>query len=306
MLENSTTNDTDVIKSLDSWTYTSKNTLMYVPDGAPLTSEEQLIKSKAVRVINHANTRFTPEALNSLYRVQSQAQPSTSEKLATTTTIIPKVGVDGKEQGPRETPRVKGYAFVEPTPSPAPGRMFGDESPMMVWGEIESTPMALDPSSTPRLHLPGAPEFKIPEMPARERLAHDLEEKASAERRGKRNEALKQVRRNLSSPYSAGTGLSPGISSPHVASRISSMSPAAQKLLSTKLNLSKIIKTPNSSSKITNSPFGVSPSPKLVRTPASTRSSTTDPSSTLDSLKSSVKRPSDSLTDNLLKLPKNS
>src|SRR5690606_33953090 len=105
----------------------------------PLTSEELLNKSRHVRQINHANTRFTSEALVNLYQIK---QPTTnaislSDKLPHQIThTLAKVGVDGKDNMPKETPKVKGYSFVEPSPSPMPGRMAGDESPMMTWGEI--------------------------------------------------------------------------------------------------------------------------------------------------------------------------
>ena len=62
-----------------------------------------------------------------------------------------KIGHDGKEMLPSDSPNVNGYGFVG-TPSPAPGVA---DSPMMTWGEIDSTPSRLDinndalPSATP-------------------------------------------------------------------------------------------------------------------------------------------------------------
>lgn len=61
---------------------------------------------------------------------------------------IAKVGVDGKESS-KETPKIGGYSLVDMTPSPMPGRSLGDESPAMIWGEIESTPFRLDSGMTP-------------------------------------------------------------------------------------------------------------------------------------------------------------
>jgi protein DGCR14 len=306
MLENDTGNNTDVIKSLDSWTYTTKNTLMYGPEGVPLTSEELLNKAKTVRVINHANTRFTPEALASLYRIKANQTSSLTDKLPhQIPNVLAKVGIDGKDNLPKESPKVKGYSFVEPSPSPMPGRMAGDESPMMVWGEIESTPIRLDPSMTPLPSLAGAPEFRMPDIPERERLALELDEKASAERRRKKSEALKQVQRNLISPKT-----SSGSSTPY--DRINSMSPAAQRLLSSKLNL-KSDKMGFGRSPVTPSPSSVksnkqeSPYVQHFASPVSlTQQSASSSSQSIDNLRSRVKRPSDSLTDNLLKLPKNS
>jgi protein DGCR14 len=311
MLENETGNDSDVTKSLDSWTYTTKNSLMYIPEGAALTSEEQMNKVKTVRVINHENTRFTPEALSTLYRIQSNkaAAEAESNKLPSQIpNVLAKIGIDGRDATPKESPKVRGYSFVEPSPSPVPGRMTGDESPMMFWGEIESTPVRLDPSMTPLPSMSGAPEFRMPDVPERERLALELDERASAERRRKKSEALKQVQRNFISPKAS----SNTPNTPY--DRINSMSPAAQRLLSSKLSLkmtglvkSTAAATPSPSSfKSTGSKadspylnFGASPVTRSQAAAASANQS-------LGNLRSTVKRSSDFLTDNLLKLPKNS
>ena len=302
--DNKNKND-DVTKALDTWTYKSKNTLMYVPEGVPLTPDEELIKSKKVRAINHTNTRFNPDLLKTIN--QSPQTPSSltaTQKLNNPTlNALSKIGVDGKEANSQETPSIKGYKLLDPSPSPMPGRLNGDESPMMVWGEIESTPFRLDPSSTPYSgRMTGGPEFKIPDVPEREKLALSLEEQANAARRKKKNEALKQVQRNLASPGS----------SPYMSDKINNMSPAAQRLLSSKIGL----KGDKSSSSPFSSKQAATPSPR------STKSSLNSPylglaspshksgsgSSTLGNLRSNIKRQSNesSLTDNLLKLPKNS
>lgn len=44
-----------------------------------------------------------------------------------------------------QSPRVAGYGFVT-TPSPVPG---ADVDPIMTWGEIQGTPLLLDPTDTP-------------------------------------------------------------------------------------------------------------------------------------------------------------
>ena len=54
-----------------------------------------------------------------------------------------KIGHDGKEIQPDQSPQVNGFSFVG-TPSPAPGA--AGESPMMTWGELDSTPARLDPN----------------------------------------------------------------------------------------------------------------------------------------------------------------
>lgn len=57
---------------------------------------------------------------------------------------------------PSDSPHVNGYGFVG-TPSPAPGVA---DSPMMTWGEIESTPSRLDASDFQPASTPG-PKFRV-------------------------------------------------------------------------------------------------------------------------------------------------
>lgn len=62
----------------------------------------------------------------------------------------------------------------------------------MTWGEIEGTPFRLDGSDTPLTNRTPGPLFKIPEVPRRDRLLHELAEKASKAHRAKKQEAMKQ------------------------------------------------------------------------------------------------------------------
>ena len=281
--------ESDVSKSLDTWTYTCKNTLMYIPEGAAATSDELLESAKRTRVINHANTRFSKQALAQLHKTpstpgqqQQQQQPTPDQQMhqqkLAQINVIAKIGVDGREANARQTPRVNGFAFVEPSPSPMPGRLAGDESPMMVWGEIESTPFRLDAvgggSSTPFLHRPdNGPEFKIPQVPERERLALSLEERASAARRQKKADALKQMQRNLASSSSSSPSSQQrnnnnnnNNSSPaSMSDKFNSMSPAAQRLLSSKIQLkSPLAGTTGTGSSSSSGRNTMTPSPLVV------------------------------------------
>ena len=69
----------------------------------------------------------------------------------------------------------------------------------MTWGEIEGTPFRLDGSDTP---LTGGssrgPVFKIPDVPRRDRLLHELAEKTSKAHRDKKEKALKQATASFS------------------------------------------------------------------------------------------------------------
>lgn len=298
MLENGAKTNDEVTKSLDSWTYTTKNTLMYIPDGAPLTHDEELSLSKSVRVINHANTRLSQEALSSLNKQSKLFKQTNQKPINQSVNPVAKLDVEGKETCAKETPKIRGYSLVEPSPSPMPGRLAGDESPMMIWGEVDSTPLRLDQSQTPYSYTPrmtGGPEFKIPDVPERERIALNLEEKVSNERRKKKHEAIKQVQRSLASPSRS------SMNSPSITDRISGMSPAAQKLLSLKIKFDKA--TGSASPKASKSSNSANNSPCVGVVSPSLKNSTNQK---IENLKSNLKRQSDSLTDNLLKLPKNS
>jgi len=74
------------------------------------------------------------------------------------------------------SPKVGGFAFVM-DPSATPSK----HAPIVTWGEIEGTPLLLDPT-TP-LHVGGgaaniAPsEFAVPQTPRRDQVGHDLADK---------------------------------------------------------------------------------------------------------------------------------
>lgn len=71
------------------------------------------------------------------------------------------------------------------------------ESPLMTWGEIESTPFRLDGSDTPYTERNLGPSFKIPEPGRRERLGLKMANEAAAKNRAKKKEALRKVTENL-------------------------------------------------------------------------------------------------------------
>jgi len=268
---------------VDTWSYTAKNSLMYIPEGVSLTFEEQFDMEKKMRVISHDNTRF-------------QASPFDPSKLHVTSTesrlnsIAPKLGVDGKELS-NATPTINGYGFVAATPSPVPGRSAGDESPMMFWGEIEGTPFRLDGAATPSAYHSGTgPEFKIPDIPEREKIALGLEEKANAARRKRKTDALTHAQRSLASPRADRGSMS---------DKISYLSPSAQKLLSTKLSVRPGSNSRGATPSPSQSPLA-SPVTSILSSPKIAKGS----DKSLSNLKAMLKRPTDSLTDDLLKLPK--
>uniref|UniRef100_A0A8C0AFN5 Ess-2 splicing factor homolog n=1 Tax=Bos mutus grunniens TaxID=30521 RepID=A0A8C0AFN5_BOSMU len=96
---------------VETWKYKAKNSLMYYPEGVP--DEEQLLKKP--RQVVHKNTRFLRDPFSqalSRSQLQQAAALNAQHKQG-------KVGPDGKELIPHESPRVGGFGFVA-TPSPAP------------------------------------------------------------------------------------------------------------------------------------------------------------------------------------------
>ncbi|KAI9534640.1 Splicing factor ESS-2 [Dissostichus eleginoides] len=182
---------------LETWEYKAKNALMYYPEGVK-DDDDQF---KKPREVIHKNTRFVGDpfskALNKS-QIQQAAALNAQFKQG-------KVGPDGKELIPHESPTVNGYGF-ESMPSPAPG---GAESPLMTWGEIESTPFRLDGSDSPYVERNHGPSFKIPEPGRRERLGIKMANEAAAKNRAKKQEAWRKVTENLASLTPK--GLSPAL-----------------------------------------------------------------------------------------------
>lgn len=272
---------------INSWKYQARNALMYVPDGAEYSNEELVeMKKKKPKKIVHDNTRFQNNPWNHSKSREMMKQAASVKALANSG----KIGHDGKEILPSESPQVNGYGFMG-TPSPAPGV---DESPLMTWGEIESTPFRLDPSDA--LHTTPGPTFKIPDVPRRDELALELAEKASKAHRDKKEKAIKSVQARLSSP-------SPKFGNKSTSERLNSMSPAAQKLVNSRLrirtNTDKALRESYTPSPVHRLPGDKTPvrfSPRT--TPKSDKTANRTPGSKREGSDLS------SLTDNLLNLPK--
>ncbi|XP_072311552.1 splicing factor ESS-2 homolog isoform X2 [Eucyclogobius newberryi] len=254
---------------LETWEYKAKNALMYYPEGVP---DDTVFKKP--REVVHKNTRFSGDpfskALNKS-QIQQAAALNAQFKQG-------KVGPDGKELIPQESPNVNGYGYVA-TPSPAPGVA---ESPLMTWGEIESTPFRLDGSDTPHIERNHGPSFKIPEPGRRERLGLKMANEAAAKNRAKKQEALRKATQNLAS-------LTPKGMSP-------ALSPALQRLVN------------RTSSKYTDKALRASYTPSPSHRNITCKSPFDGPATPSGTPTPKTKTPSSqdvtSLTDNLLQLPK--
>ncbi|XP_069678993.1 splicing factor ESS-2 homolog [Periplaneta americana] len=268
---------------VDTWGYTNKNYIMYVPDGVSLTPEEEVELAKRRQEIVHLNTRLTRSPFDERQNKETIHQLAQSQAHS----LEGKIGVDGKELTHSETPKVNGFSFVK-TPSPAPGV---NESPLMTWGEIEGTPFRLDGGDTPICTTLQGPSFRIPEPPKREKLALALAEKAGERHRDRKMKAIEAARKQLATP-------SPRPGSGASLDRLNSMSPAARRLASTQLRRCSL-----GSDRALLASY--SPSPQR-----SIRNGQPSPHHTPDPVKSdSVRRkqaatPNLNITDNLLNLPK--
>nr|XP_021138611.1 protein DGCR14 [Columba livia] len=263
----------NVKAGLETWEYTARNTLMYYPTGVP--DKDDVFKKP--REVVHRNTRFVKDPFCqavSKSQLQQAAALNAQYKQG-------KVGPDGKELIPQESPKVNGYGFVA-TPSPAPGV---NESPFMTWGEIESTPLRIEGSETPYVERTPGPAFKILEPGRRERLGLKMANEVAAKNRAKKQEALRKVTENLASLTPK--GLSPA------------MSPALQRLVN------------RTASKYTDKALRASytPSPAHTgtpgyKTPASGPHTPTGTPQSRTVSQTPVSQDTTSITDNLLQLPK--
>ena len=99
-----------------SWTYTAKNTLMYIPDGLERSAMEKIAESSKERKVVHSNTRLSSQFLRKMHNALKQAGEGEGDGKGSKD----KVGIDGKVLDPSMPPTVGGYGFVA-TPQIRPG-----------------------------------------------------------------------------------------------------------------------------------------------------------------------------------------
>lgn len=219
--------------TLESWKYTAKNLLMYHPADrgeAPLTEEERAVRMKGLeKEINRSNTRFHGKVMDSRPKDDGSVEVLYTPVAGSTPVLMDRDGDKLKKydlDDLRKTPNPfyavsgkkaeNGYSFIR-TPSPAPGV---DESPFITWGEIEGTPLRLEPEDTP-IDIGGSgdgPHYKIPCPPARDEKAHSLSREAARKLRERSKMFQKPP---LPSPIRGGS----------VSPSVRTLSPAAQKFM---------------------------------------------------------------------------
>lgn len=230
--------------TLEGWKYTAKNLLMYHPADngeLQLTDAERDLRVKALtKEITKSNTRFHGKMMDSQQK-DDDAVPVLYTQVAGGTPVpmssrdmdkMKKYDLEDLKQTPHpfyaESNKTadNGYSFVK-TPSPAPG---ADESPFITWGEIEGTPMRLEPEDTP-IGIGGSgdgPHFRIPSLPTRDEKAHSLSREAA---RKIRQRTQKYQKPPLPSP-SRGGSASPSVRT---------FSPAAQKFMRNTISKSSTV-----------------------------------------------------------------
>ena len=100
-----------------SWSYTAKNTLMYIPDGLERSTLEKVSDPSKKREIAHSNTRLSSAFVHKMHNALKAGggEGEGGEKGSKD-----KVGVDGKVLDPSASPQVNGYGFLA-TPQIQPG-----------------------------------------------------------------------------------------------------------------------------------------------------------------------------------------
>jgi len=201
---------------VETWTYQNINSVFHNVDSLPLSHEEKMSLAKKTKLIVHDNTRVTKTPWKTEKQIEALRRESEKQKEI----AAGKVGIDGKELVRADTPSVNGFKLFSMAPSPS---LSATDSPLMTWGEVESTPYRLEGCATPLPHNSGGPVFHIRDVPKRDRIGKELADKNSKYYRERKMKAIEQVKSSMKSGRMK-TGLA-------------GMSPAAQRLASSKLGI---------------------------------------------------------------------
>lgn len=277
----------DPLRAIETWNYTNKNSIMYVPDGVDLTEREKIDMANRRQAIHHNATRLHVNP----FKEDDANKPKTGAQTESGSLT----SIDESNAGTDKTgPTLVNRFDLLKTPSPRPGEAF---SPLMTWGEIEGTPFRLDGSDTP-VRPDVGPSFKINENSRRESIGLALAEKVGEKMRAQKQRAKETARNNISSPFIRSN-----------MERLASMSPAARNLATMKLGIRSTpsmltpspLRTPQSKNllkgKVRSTPdVGVKksiskPSPSPVPRPSTTE------------IDSAMNGTGGTLTDDLLQIP---
>ena len=164
---------TDKPLDIELWTYQNINSVMHHPDTLELTEDQKIEIAKKKKEIIHNNTRLEKNP----WKTEKQMEVLRREAERMKEAAEGKVGIDGNLVVRPDTPSVNGFKLMSMTPTPhlAPG-----DSPLMTWGEVESTPYRLEGAETPLLIGGGGGGGYTMRAPSqRDRLAKELADKNS-------------------------------------------------------------------------------------------------------------------------------
>ena len=163
-------------KEIETWKWNPMNVLMNPHPGL----EEQIDPSQGQKLIHHTNTRIPTSPR------PTGKTPAPSPSMSTVADAI------AGRPSRTDTPKVNGYSFVS-TPKPAD---LG--APKMTWGSLVSIPSSsTDPKPSP---------FRLPEVPAREKLARKLADKAQKDITARQRAYTPSLRRTTATLPSGGAG----------------------------------------------------------------------------------------------------
>ncbi|KAJ3172291.1 DiGeorge syndrome critical region protein 14 [Geranomyces variabilis] len=228
-----------VDKGVAGWKYKAKNSLMYYPDGVPLTHAEQAASRGPPKGISHSATRFAPtSSTTSLLRAAQHAatRAHTNEVWSEMAKATPGLF------GPPTPEGVNGFSYVPSTPLLDP-EVDVDPTELMTWGSIEGTPLLVDSGGGGSAANYGK-GFSIPDTPRREALSNKLSGKAT---KNLRNNQRTPANPFAWSPRSPAKPQSPGgrvtdARSPYM--RSEALSPAAKHLLNQRSQTSSSLLAP--------------------------------------------------------------
>jgi len=188
------------------------SSLYYSPQQRPLSATEAAeFARRPPKSINIKATRLKPAEVDPS---QQQAPPGTLPPA-----LARAVGL----AAPANAGTPRDFNNRLPTPALTPSAL-GDESPFMTWGDIEGTPLRLEPEEgvayDPKA-LDG-PTFSVPNMPKKEQVGHELAAAKSIKELRKRQKAAK-----LAALFGAPPGGTPAVAAGH---RLSSQPRSEQTL----------------------------------------------------------------------------
>ena len=228
--------------------YEPRNSLMYIPDGAPLSASELLEATKGPpKKVSAIDTRFPDghmelqrEILNSSQQEQEtevtsgrvgERTPQFTSRIRTLREdkqFFSSNGLDGGKIADRKVAKNDNHSYVH-TPSPVPGEQF---TPFMTWGTVDGTPLILSSGSDTPAHITATStsRFNVPETPIRDKIGQQLV-------------GHSKQKFFKSNHFSSFTGCGKNTTTSYSTSRIGSaariplLSPAARKMLSSQLNI---------------------------------------------------------------------